>query len=44
MWHDATIDLTDYLSPEFKIRFRAKVSGRKEDGNVDNVRIVGSWS
>jgi outer membrane protein assembly factor BamB len=42
-WHDVSIDLTDYLSTALKTRFRAKVSGKKEDGNVDNVKIIGSW-
>ena len=36
------VDLADWLgSPDLKVRFRALVSGSREDANVDNVRIVG---
>jgi hypothetical protein len=42
VWHQATVDLGGYLSSDFKIRFRAWVSGSREDGNVDDVQIVAS--
>ena len=42
VWHQETVDLGDYQSSDFKIRFRAKVSGSREDGNVDYVQIVAS--
>ncbi len=41
-WHHETIVLDDYLSAGFLLRFRASVSDSSEDGNVDNVRIVGT--
>jgi PKD repeat protein len=40
VWHSETVDLSAYLGSDFKIRFRATVSQSREDGNVDNVRIV----
>jgi hypothetical protein len=40
VWHHETIDLTPYMVKNFQIRFRAKVSSSREDGNVDNVKIV----
>ena len=30
------------MADDFQIRFRAKVSGSREDANVDNVEIVAS--
>lgn len=42
VWHQETVDLSGYLSNDFKIRFRANVSGGREDGNVDNVVIEGT--
>ena len=41
-WHQETIDLSGYLTTDFKLRFRANVSGGREDGNVDNVKIEGT--
>jgi len=42
-WFSENIDLDDYLGlADFKIRFRAKVNDTNADGNVDNVKIVGS--
>ncbi|MCP4785159.1 MAG: hypothetical protein GY903_18320 [Fuerstiella sp.] len=34
VWHHETMDLSGFLSNDFKIRFRANVSGGREDGNV----------
>ena len=42
VWHHETIDLTPYIVNNFQIRFRAKVSSSREDGNVDNVTIITS--
>lgn len=42
VWHQETVDLSGFLSNDFKIRFRANVSGGREDGNVDNVLIEGT--
>jgi hypothetical protein len=39
-WHHETVDLTPFLSSDFRFRFRADVSGSSEDANVDNVRLV----
>ncbi|MFV2067055.1 MAG: tandem-95 repeat protein, partial [Pirellulales bacterium] len=40
VWNHETIDINSaYLTDDFKIRFRAKVSRSKEDGNVDNVQL-----
>ena len=40
-WHNETIDLDPaYLTDGFKMRFRAYVSGSREDANVDNVKLV----
>ncbi|NQT41467.1 MAG: tandem-95 repeat protein [Planctomycetes bacterium] len=39
-WHQETIDVSSYMAADFQIRFRAKVSGSREDANVDNVQIV----
>lgn len=39
-WHHESINLNSYLVNNVKIRFSAKVSNKKEDGNVDNVQIV----
>jgi len=40
VWNHETIDIDSaYLTDDFKIRFRAKVSSSKEDGNVDNVQL-----
>lgn len=41
-WHHETVSLDNYLSAGFLLRFRASVSDSAEDGNVDNVRIVGT--
>lgn len=39
-WHHEAITIDgSYLTSDFKIRFRAKVSSSREDGFVDNVRI-----
>ena len=39
-WHNETIDIDPaYLTGGFKIRFRAYVSGSREDANVDNVQL-----
>lgn len=40
-WLQESVDLTPYRATDFKIRFRAKVSATTEDGNVDNVKIIG---
>jgi len=46
-WHNETVDITsthlsEYLtSSTFMIQFRGKMSGRREDADVDNVKIVG---
>jgi|GEM_PF-684218 len=41
-WHDETIEVDpSYLTDQFRIRFRAYVSGSWEDANVDNVEIIG---
>ena len=40
VWHQETIDVSPYLTDNFQIRFRAKVSDSREDANVDNVQIV----
>ena len=40
-WHNETVDLSAYASPNLLIQFRSKVSSSTEDANVDNVRIVG---
>ena len=40
VWHDVSINLSSYLISDFKIRFRAKVSESREDGNVDKVVIT----
>ncbi len=39
VWHDVSLSLSSYLTSDFKIRFRAKVSDSSEDGNVDKVVI-----
>jgi len=39
-WHDVSLDLSSYLTNDFKIKFRAKVSGSSEDGNVDKVIVT----
>lgn len=39
-WHSETVDLTSYASSNLQIRFRSQVSGRSEDANIDNVRLV----
>jgi hypothetical protein len=41
-WHHETVSLDNYLSAGFLLRFRASVSDSAEDGNVDNVKIVGT--
>jgi subtilisin-like proprotein convertase family protein len=41
-WHHQTVDLTPYKSSNLQFRFRSSVSASDEDGNVDNVKIVGS--
>lgn len=41
VWLDESVDLTPYRSSNLKIRFRSLVSDSVEDGNVDNVRIIG---
>ncbi len=41
-WHHETISLDNYLTAGTQIRFRASVSDSTEDGNVDNVKIVGT--
>ena len=40
VWHDISVGLGSYLTSDFKIRFRAKVSNSKEDGDVDKVVIT----
>lgn len=42
VWHDETIDLGAYKVPDFKMRFRGKMSLSLEDADVDDVRIVGA--
>jgi hypothetical protein len=40
-WYHPAIDIDpSFLTADFKIRFRAKVSDSTEDCNVDNVRLV----
>ncbi|TWT83445.1 Subtilisin E precursor [Planctomycetes bacterium CA13] len=40
-WHNESIAVDpDYLTAEYKIRFRANVSNSREDANVDNVQLV----
>jgi hypothetical protein len=41
VWVQESVDLTPYRSSNLRIRFRALVSDSVEDGNVDNVRIIG---
>ncbi len=41
-WHHETVSLDSYLTEDFLVRFRASVSASDEDGNVDNVKIVGT--
>lgn len=43
-WHHEAVDLSGHMADDLKIRFRAKVSGGREDANVDNVMIVGTKS
>ena len=43
-WHHETVDLSGHMANDVKIRFRASVSGKREDANVDNVMIVGTKS
>ena len=39
-WHSETIDVDPtFLTDGFKIRYRAYVSGSREDANVDNVQL-----
>ena len=40
VWRNEVVDLTDYATTSFKIRFRSSVSDSTEDANVDNVKIV----
>lgn len=40
-WQSESIDLTSHISSTLLVRFRALVSGSREDANVDNVRIIG---
>jgi len=42
VWHNKTIDLGSYLLPNFKLRFRGKMSDYTEDANVDVVKIIGN--
>ncbi|MCP4853691.1 MAG: hypothetical protein GY903_04270 [Fuerstiella sp.] len=43
VWHHETITIDgNYLVDDFKLRYRTAVSGSREDGFVDNVRIVGT--
>ncbi|HBE66541.1 MAG TPA: hypothetical protein DDW52_00195 [Planctomycetaceae bacterium] len=40
-WHSHTIELdSQYLVSDFRFRYRAKVSSSREDGHVDNVRLM----
>jgi len=40
-WINEEINLgAEFIVSNFKIRFRAKVSSSREDGNVDNVKII----
>jgi PKD repeat protein len=39
-WIPVSVDLTEDMTDNFKIRFRAKVSNSREDGNVDKVKIT----
>ncbi|GAB5405833.1 MAG: hypothetical protein Aurels2KO_40640 [Aureliella sp.] len=40
-WHSHTIELdSQYLVSDFQFRYRAKVSSSREDGHVDNVRLM----
>lgn len=41
-WRNETVDLSPYSSSQLRVRFRSSVSASDEDGNVDNVKIVGS--
>ncbi|MBE9174878.1 hypothetical protein IQ225_05390, partial [Synechocystis salina LEGE 06155] len=41
-WQDVSLVLP--LSSSFNLRFRATASNSREDGNIDNVRIVGLGS
>ena len=40
VWLHEVVNLSAYPVSDFKIRFRAKVSSSREDGNVDDVKIV----
>jgi hypothetical protein len=41
VWHNETVTIdSQYLVEGFKLRFRAKVSGSDEDGNVDNIELL----
>ncbi|NUQ63494.1 MAG: S8 family serine peptidase [Pirellulales bacterium] len=40
VWIEESVDLTSYLAGDFRLRFRAAVNDAREDGNVDNVKIV----
>ena len=40
VWHHESVNLSSYMISNFRIRFRAKVNNYREDGNVDDVRIV----
>ena len=40
VWNNENVDLSSYLTNDFKIRFRARVSSSSEDGDVDNVIIT----
>jgi hypothetical protein len=40
-WHNETMDIDPaYLTDRFTIRYRAYVSGSREDANVDNVQLA----
>lgn len=40
-WHSHTIELdSQYLISDFLFRYRAKVSSSREDGHVDNVKLL----
>jgi hypothetical protein len=40
-WHNESIDVDPvYLTAGYQLRFRAKMSGSREDANVDNVRLM----
>jgi hypothetical protein len=44
-WQDVSINVpSDFIVSDFGLRFRATVSDSAEDGNVDNVRIIGLGS